>query len=136
MPTAFDVAPVGPTSGGKVYAFNNIGTSPSVVAPNNPQRVSITFDNPGTQDIIVFPCNVQAYQPSWNSNNTLLTGSGNTISISNVALTPTTSALGGGYRIFANGGSRTFQGGEIQGSWQALAVSGSTNTLTVTDSNT
>jgi hypothetical protein len=131
MPTAFDVAPVGPTSGGKVYAFNNIGTSPGVVAPINVQRTSITFDNPGAVDVIVYPCNVQALNPTWTASSSI--GGGGT-SISNVALTPTTSALGGGYRIYGNGGSRTFSG-ECQGSWQALAISGSGNALTVTDSN-
>jgi hypothetical protein len=80
----------------------------------------ITFDNPGTVDIIVFPVNVQAL----NSIGT----------ISNQPLTPTTAALGGGYRIYANGGFRTFSG-ECQGSWQALSVSASGNPLTVTDSN-
>lgn len=123
--------PVGPTSGGKVYAFNNLGTSPQLVAPQNNARTQITFDNPGTEDIIVFPSEVQAYNTVPASINTT-TGSG---SISSVALSPTTSALGGGYRIYANGGSRTIYG-ECQGSWQALAVSGSNNPLTVTDSNT
>ena len=118
---------VGPTSGGKVYAFNNLGTSPINVAPANTARASITFDNPGTVDIIVFPVLVQAL----NSVPTNLVNA----SISSVTLSPSTSALGGGYRIYANGGSRTFSG-ECQGQWQALAVSGSGNAFTVTDSNT
>jgi hypothetical protein len=118
---------VGPTSGGKVYAFNNLGTSPINVAPANTARASITFDNPGTVDIIVFPVLVQAL----NSVPTNLVNA----SISSVTLIPSTSALGGGYRIYANGGSRTFSG-ECQGQWQALAVSGSGNAFTVTDSNT
>jgi len=130
MPTAFDVAPVGPTSGGKVYAFNNIGTSPEVVAPANTARTMITFDNPGSVDVIVFPCQVQALNPSWTSASSL---NSNT-SITNVALTPSTSSLGGGYRIYGNGGTRTFSG-ECSGAWQALAISGSGNALTVTDSN-
>lgn len=111
---------VGPTSGGKVYAFNNIGTSPIVVAPANPQRTTITFHNPGSTDIVVFPSVVQAL----NSIGT----------ISNQTLTPTTAALGGGYRVYGNGGSFTLSG-ECQGSYQALAVSGSSNPFTVTDSN-
>ena len=118
---------VGPTSGGKVYAFNNLGTSPINVAPANTARASITFDNPGTVDISVFPVLVQAL----NSVPTNLVNA----SISSVTLSPSTSALGGGYRIYANGGSRTFSG-ECQGQWQALAVSGSGNAFTVTDSNT
>lgn len=122
--------PVGPTSGGKVYAFNNLGTTAQRVAPSNPARTQITFDNPGANDVVVFPLNVQAY----NSVPTSIgppTGSG---SISNQQLNPTTSALGGGYLIYGNGGSRTFSG-ECQGQWQALAVTGSNNPLTVTDSN-
>lgn len=122
--------PVGPTSGGKVYAFNNLGTTPQLVAPQNNARTQITFDNPGTNDIIVFPSEVQALNSVPASINDT-TGSG---SISNQALTPTTSALGGGYRVYGNGGTRTISG-ECTGSWQALAVTGSDNPLTVTDSN-
>lgn len=114
---------VGPTSGGKVYAFNNLGTSPQVIAPANPQRTSITFDNPGTNDIIVFPVVVQAV----NTAPSAPPGQ-------NQTLTPSTAALGGGYRIYGNGGNRTIAG-ECQGAWQALAISGSNNPLTVTDSN-
>lgn len=131
---AFAVAPIGPTSGGKVYAFNNLGTTPEVVAPANQQRTFITFDNPGAQDIIVFPCFVQAVNPSWTNASTLQNAVAGQVSLSNVALAPTTSILGGGYRIYANGGSRTFVG-ECQGAWQALAVNGSNNAFTVTDSN-
>lgn len=122
--------PVGPTSGGKVYAFNNLGTTVMNVAPANPARVSITFDNPGTNDVIVFPVQVQAVNSVPNSIGPP-TGSG---SISNQILSPTTSALGGGYRIYGNGGSRTFSG-ECQGQWQALAITGTGNPFTVTDSN-
>lgn len=131
MPTAFDTSPVGPTSGGKVYAFNNLGTSPQVVAPQNISRTQITFDNPGSVDIIVFPSQVQALNPSWTSASNISSGG---TSIANVALTPTTALLGGGYRIYGNGGTRTI-GGECQGAWQALAISSTNNPLTVTDSN-
>jgi len=130
MPISGVTSPVGPTSGGKVYAFNNLGTSPEVVAPANSKRTQISFDNPGAVDIIVFPVLVQALNPTWTSGSNL---DGNT-SISSVVLAPTTAALGGGYRIYGNGGSRTITG-ECQGAWQALAISGSGNPLTVTDSN-
>jgi hypothetical protein len=135
MPSAFDVAPVGPTSGGKVYAFNNLGTTPEVVAPANPARASIRFDNQGTVDVIIFPCNVQALNPSWVATSTLQGGVSGSVNLSNVALSPNTTTLGGGYRIFANGGFIIFAG-ECQGSFQALAITGSGNPLTVTDSNT
>lgn len=131
MPSAFDVAPVGPTSGGKVYAFNNLGVTPEVVAPINPQRTSITFDNPGAVDVIVFPVNVQAINPAWNSSTSFANGPS---PISDTPLAPTISALGGGYRIYGNGGSRIVTG-ECSGAWQALAISGTNNPLTVTDSN-
>ena len=130
MPISGIVSPVGPTSGGKVYAFNNLGTTPEVVAPANSKRTQIAFDNPGTVDIIVFPCKAQALNPAWTSASNL----DGITSISSVTLTPTTAALGGGYRIYGNGGSRTIVG-ECQGAWQALAVSSSNNPLTVTDSN-
>jgi hypothetical protein len=124
-------SPVGPTSGGKVYAFNNVGTSPEVVAPANSKRTVITFDNPGAVDVIVFPVLAQAVNPTWTAATSLDSGA---TSISNVALTPTALLLGGGYRIYGNGGTRTFSG-ECQGAWQALAITGSGNALTVTDSN-
>lgn len=103
-------------SGGKVYAYNAIMTAPSVVAPANPSRQQITFHNPGTVDIFIAPALV-------------LNSSGSAI-----ALVPTTSALGGCWRVFANGGQLVISG-ECQGAWQAFAASGSTNALTIMDSN-
>ena len=43
---------VGPTSGGKVYAFNNLTTSPIQVAPANPNRTGINFYNPGAVNVL------------------------------------------------------------------------------------
>jgi hypothetical protein len=113
---------VGPTSGGKIYAYNNLGTAPQIVAQANQNRQSITFHNPGTVDVVVFPQYVQGVTTA-------------PTTPSNVALTPTTSALGGGFRIYANGGQLTISG-ECQGAWQALSVSGSSNPFTVMESNT
>lgn len=112
---------VGPTSGGKIYAYNNLGTSPMVVAQANQSRQSITFHNPGTVDVVVFPSQVQGLNaaPATPSNQTL---------------TPTVSALGGGFRVYGNGGQLTLSG-ECQGAWQALAVSSSNNPLTVMETN-
>ncbi len=105
-------------SGGKVYAFNAINTASNTpVAPANPQRNSITFHNPGANDILVSPTIALNFA----------TGSG-------VPLVPTTAALGGGFRVFANGGTLTVTG-ECQQAWQALALVGSTNAFTVMDSN-
>lgn len=108
-------------SGGKVYAYNTItNTTPTTVAPANPQRRSIVFHNPGTVDIFIGPA--LAFTTSGGATPT--------------ALTPTTAALGGTWRVFGNGGSLTLTG-ECQGAWQALALSGgAVNPLTVMDSNT
>ena len=106
---------VGPTSGGKVYAYNNLSTTPAVVAVANQYRTKITFHNPGTIDAFVAPSFVQT------------TGS-------NVALVPSTAALGGCFRIYANGGTLVFDG-ECQGAWQAFSASASSNSLTVVDTN-
>jgi hypothetical protein len=105
-------------SGGKIYAYNAVTTANNIpVAPANPQRNSITFHNPGANDILISPT----------------TSLGN-LGSSQSTLTPTTAALGGGFRVFANGGSLTITG-ECQQAWQALALVGATNPLTVMDSN-
>lgn len=110
-------------NGGKTYGYNNISNaSPLIVAQANPSRQSIIFHNPGTQDIFIAPQFVQG-----------VLGTAPT-SPTNVALTPTTALLGGTFRVFANGGQLTL-GGECQGAWQALAASGTTNPLTVIESN-
>lgn len=110
-------ASVGPTSGGKLYAWNTLDAVTGIeVAPANQNRRSVTFHNPGTNDVIVYP------QYKVNS------GSDETNAV-------TTSALGGGFRIYGNGGEKTFTG-EIQGAWYAIAITGTGNPLTVMDSNT
>ena len=114
--------PIGPTNGGKIYAYNNLGTAPQVVAPSNVNRGSITFHNPGSVNVVIFPSLVQAL-------NVAPVNSG-----SNVPLTPTTTTLGGGFMVYANGGQITLTG-ECQGAWQSLATSGSNNPLTVIESN-
>lgn len=106
---------IGPTSGGKVYAYNNLSATPGTVAPANPYRTKITFHNPGAIDLFVAPALVQT-------------------SGSSAALVPTTSALGGCFRVYGNGGSLTIEG-ECQGAWQAFSLSGSGNAITVVDSN-
>lgn len=107
---------VGPTSGGKVYAYNNISTVPSVVAPANTSRRKITFHNPGDVDIFIAPS--QQYSAGALS-----------------TLTPTTAALGGCFRVFANGGTLSVEG-ECQGAWQAFSASSNGKPLTVMDTNT
>lgn len=103
-------------SGQKIAAYNAITTTPAQVAAANPSRQSITFHNPGTVDIFIAPAFIQT-------------------SGSDVAFSPTTSAYGGCFRVYANGGSLTITG-ECQKAWNAFAASGSTNPLTVMESNT
>jgi|SRR6185437_3117048 len=106
---------VGGGSGNKISGFQAITTSPALVLPANPSRQSVTFHNPGTVDIYVAPT-------------TLITNG----SQSNFA--PSPSILGGTFLIYANGGSLTVTG-ECQCGWQAFAATGSTNFLTVMESN-
>lgn len=102
-------------SGGRTYAFNNISTSPAQVLGANPARQRIVVHNPGTVDIFFAPSVVQ-------------NGGSDT------TLTPSPSALGGCYRVYANGGTLEITG-ECQKSWQAFSASSSNNPLTITDSN-
>lgn len=99
-------------NGGKVTPFNNISTTPQQVIGANPLRSKLNFHNPGSVDIIVAP----------------------TIQANGQTLTVSTSLLGGGYRVFANGGSITVDG-ECQTPWQAFSVFGSGLPLTVSESN-
>lgn len=106
-------------SGGKVYAYNNITNANNVtVAPANPSRQRVTFHNPGTVDVYISPLSAFA----------------SATASSPSSLTPTTGALGGARVVYANGGTLEISG-ECQGAWQALAASGTTNPLTVMDSN-
>lgn len=111
-PLAFSSA-----SGGKVYAWNTLDAVTGIqVAPANPSRQKILFHNPGTVDVLIYPQYVQT------------TGS-------NVAAATSVAAKGGGFLVYANGGTLTIEG-ECQGAWYALALSSTGNPLTVMDSNT
>lgn len=109
---------VGPTSGGKVYAYSAL-TTLTLVAPANTARRSITFHNPGPIDIMI----------------SMLTAFTSAAGVTPSTLVPTTAAYGGSFRVYANGGEKTFVG-EIQQAWQALTTDGSAGQLTVMDSNT
>ena len=100
------------TSGGKIHAFNNMSTTPQVVLPINAFRVSITFHNPHTSiDMFVTQ----------------------SVDFAGTTLSPTTSALGGCFRIFA--GATLTLSGEVQGAWQGFSVSGSALPFTAMESN-
>lgn len=104
-------------NGGKFYAYNNISNAgPIPVAPVNQNRVAITFWNPGSQTIYIAPAIVISLANP-----------------ANQALTPSLAALGGCVPVLP-GGWISFQG-ECQGAFQALAAAGTTNPLTVIDSN-
>jgi hypothetical protein len=104
-----------------IFAFNNISTTPSNVAPANPNRRKLSFSNPGLIaapiDVVVFPATAYAGLPQPGGNS--------------VTLIPTTLLLGGGFRVFASGGIITIEGQAAKQAWQALALSGSGNPLTV-----
>lgn len=116
MPATFSVGSPGAAqaaNGGKVTPFNNIGNvTPVALVAAGPQRVAITFHNPGANDILVYPT-------------TNATGAANA---------PTIAAPGGGFRVFANGGSLTVTG-ECQQAWSALSFAGVNQSLTVMESN-
>lgn len=97
-----------------VTAFNNIGSSQaSVVYAGSDSSVQVTFHNPGAVDLILAPTTQ------------LVAGASTPLTISNP------STYGGGFRVFANGGTLTIGGQAARQAWQALAVSGSGNSLTV-----
>jgi hypothetical protein len=96
-----------------VTAINNLGTTPQFVIFANPSRNSLTFHNPGTNSVVVFPASV------------LVNGA-------NVPLAPTISALGGGFLLPS--GAALFMGGTAaKQQWQALALTGGGNPLTITE---
>jgi hypothetical protein len=103
---------VGAASGGKVWPINNLGAVGQQVVAANPARVSLTFHNPGaTINLYIYP---------------MFAGDG-------TPLAPSNSALGGTFLLFP--GATIVLTGEIQTAWGAFAQAGSTNSLTVMDSN-
>jgi len=116
MPATFAVGSPGSASianGGKVYPFNNIGNvTPVNVLANNGARASITFHNPGANDVLVYP----------------------TTQANGAANTPTIASPGGGYRVYGNGGQLTITG-ECQQAWAALHFTTTGQPLTVSESN-
>ena len=96
-----------------VTAINNLTTTPEPVIGPNASRIGITFHNPGSIDTVVFPTEVLQGGVS-------------------VPLTPNVATLGGGFLLPQ--GATLFMGGRIarQG-WQALAMNGTNNPLTITE---
>jgi len=111
---------VGPTSGGRVSAFNNISTTPQPVLNIAASRVSVTFHNPGTQTIYIAPATVIPYAAQG-------------ISTPGTVLTPSLAALGGCFQLFPGGVLQIT--GECQIGWQAFAAANANNPLTVMSSH-
>lgn len=101
------------SSGIGVRAFNSISTTTTQVLPANTSRASIVFSNPGTVDVFVAP----------------------TLDATGATISPSTGALGGTFRIFANGGVLSLAGA-VQTAWVAFSSSGSGNSFTTLESNT
>lgn len=100
-------------NGGKVYAFNNIGNVvPVPVLGVSGERRSVTFHNPGTKDVLVYP-----QKDALGAVNA-----------------PTVALPGGAFLVFANGGALTITG-ECQQAWSALTTSGTNQPLTVMTSH-
>ena len=100
-------------SGGKVYAFNTISTTPMTLVPANPNRQSITFHNPHAS------INMYVTQATDYNGTTIIPGTG---------------TLGGCFVIFP--GNTLTLTGEVQKAWQGFSASGSNLPFTVLDSNT
>lgn len=96
-----------------VTAVNNVGTTPQFFILKNPTRRSLTFHNPGQGTVVVFPEFV------------LVNGKSQ-------PLNPTLQQLGGGFAL--NPTATLYIGGvSSKQRWQALALSGSANPLTITE---
>ena len=111
------VTPVTGLQNSTITAFNTISTTVQDVVAQNGTRSQITFHNPGSVDIVVFPKTAFVGLPQPGGAST--------------TLGPTTATLGGGFRIFANGGDRVITGQAAKQQWQALSVSGVQNPLTI-----
>src|SRR5215472_1272540 len=101
----------GPTNGGKVWVRNNLNQTAQQVVAANPSRVTLTFANPGQQTVYVAPAT---------------DAQGNPIALA-------LASLGGSFPVFA--GAYWSVSGECQTPWQAIVASGSSQPLTVMESN-
>lgn len=98
-----------------ITAVNTIGTTAIQVIGQNASRTKLTFHNPGAVDIIVFPVVV------WIAGVVTSLLPGGVLS------------LGGGYRVYANGGDRVISDQSVFFAWLAQAASGSNNPLTISE---
>lgn len=111
-----------------VTAINTLSTTPQLVIGSNSTRTGITFHNPGSVTLVVFPLRVLVYgvigamPPPFGGD---INRQGQ-----NQRLTPTINQLGGGFLMCP---AATLFIGEptCQQAWQALAMGGLNNPLTI-----
>jgi hypothetical protein len=102
-----------------VTAVNTLGTTPIPVIGRNSTRTGITFHNPGQNTVVVFPEHVlgRAFiNGHWQG--------------ANIKLVPSLNALGGGF-VLAFGSTLFIGEPTAQQAWQALALAGANNPLTI-----
>lgn len=94
-----------------ITAVNDLSPTPKLVIGKHSTRTGITFHNPGQGTVVVFPEKV------------LVNGH-------NVLLQPSINARGGGF-LLAYGATLFIGEPTAQQAWQALALSGIDNPLTI-----
>lgn len=112
-----------------VRAINYLNTSPQLVIGSNATRTGITFHNPGTQAVVVFPRLVLIY--GTDPRNALPTAHGDIQGQGhNHHLVPSLAQLGGGFYLNP-AATLFFTGPTAQQAWQALVINGECQPLTV-----
>lgn len=113
-----------------VTAINDLGTQPQCVIGANATRTGITFHNPGSVTLLVFPKVVLVY--GQNPGNFLPSPVGGGVNMQGYSqvLVPSVNQLGGGF-LMCPGATLFFGEPTCQQAWQALAMAGSNNPLTV-----
>jgi hypothetical protein len=98
-------------TGSKVWPINGLGTALTPLVPGNPYREFIQFSNPGTVTVYV------AMATDANGN----------------PLAPSIGSLAGAFAVMP--GATFVVSGECQLPWSGFAASGSSNSITVRESN-
>lgn len=113
-----------------VRAINTLGPLPQLVIGSNATRTGITFHNPGQNTLVIFPELVLVY--GIDPNNFLPSRSDGTVQGQghNQPLVPSQTQLGGGF-LMCPAATLFFGEPTCQQAWQALALAGSNNPLTV-----
>lgn len=104
-------------TGGKVYPNRVTSTVAAAVIPANASRRRLTFHNPGTIDLYVFPVKLMDF------NGNLAT-----------SYKPSPTSLEGSFLVVANGGTLIVEG-ECQFEWWAFLATDGQGAITIMDSN-